>query len=34
LGWRKLQSGQSVSPEQLEANYVRGDTEIFAKSGS
>jgi tRNA threonylcarbamoyladenosine biosynthesis protein TsaB len=34
LGWKKLQAGQSVSPEQLEANYVRRDTEIFAKSGS
>lgn len=34
LGWEKLQAGQSVSPEQLEANYVRRDTEIFAKSGT
>jgi tRNA threonylcarbamoyladenosine biosynthesis protein TsaB len=34
LGWRKLRSGQSVSPEQLEANYVRRDSEIFSKSGS
>jgi tRNA threonylcarbamoyladenosine biosynthesis protein TsaB len=34
LGWRKLQAGQSVSPEQLEANYVRRDTEIFSKSSS
>lgn len=31
LGWRKLQSGQTVSPEQLEANYIRrSDAEIFA----
>jgi tRNA threonylcarbamoyladenosine biosynthesis protein TsaB len=32
LGWRKLQRGEVVSPEQLEANYVRRtDAEIFAK---
>ncbi len=34
LGWKKLQAGQSISPEQLEANYVRRDTEIFSKSGA
>jgi tRNA threonylcarbamoyladenosine biosynthesis protein TsaB len=35
LGWRKLQAGESVSPEQLEANYLRrSDAEIFVKSGS
>jgi len=34
LGWRKLQAGQVILPEQLEANYVRRDSEIFAKSGS
>jgi tRNA threonylcarbamoyladenosine biosynthesis protein TsaB len=35
LGWRKLQAGQSVSPEQLEANYIRrSDAEIFAKPGT
>jgi tRNA threonylcarbamoyladenosine biosynthesis protein TsaB len=33
LGWRKLQAGAVVSPEQLEANYIRRtDAEIFAKS--
>jgi tRNA threonylcarbamoyladenosine biosynthesis protein TsaB len=33
LGWRKIQAGQTVSPEQLEANYIRRtDAEIFAKS--
>jgi len=33
LGWRKLQAGLSVTPEQLEANYIRrSDAEIFAKS--
>ncbi len=32
LGWKKLQAGETVSPEQLEANYMRrSDAEIFAK---
>ena len=32
LGWKKLQSGETVTPEGLEANYVRRtDAEIFAK---
>ena len=32
VGWQKLQAGQTVSPEQLEANYIRrSDAEIFAK---
>lgn len=31
LGWTKLQAGETVSPEQLEANYIRrSDAEIFA----
>jgi len=31
LGWRKLQAGETVTPEQLEANYIRrSDAEIFA----
>ena len=35
LGWRKLQSGETVLPEQLDANYGRSsDAEIFAKSNS
>jgi|SRR5579859_589660 len=35
LGWRKLQGGKAVTPEQLEANYIRRtDAEIFAKTGS
>lgn len=34
LGWRKLRAGETVSPEQLEANYIRrSDAEFFAKSG-
>jgi tRNA threonylcarbamoyladenosine biosynthesis protein TsaB len=32
VGWRKLQSGETVSPEQLDANYIRrSDAEIFSK---
>lgn len=35
LGWRKILSGDVVSPEALEANYIRRtDAEILAKSGS
>ena len=32
LGWQKLQKGETVSPEALEANYIRrADAEIFSK---
>jgi tRNA threonylcarbamoyladenosine biosynthesis protein TsaB len=32
LGWEKLQKGETVSPKDLEANYIRrSDAEIFAK---
>jgi tRNA threonylcarbamoyladenosine biosynthesis protein TsaB len=32
LGWKRLQSGQTVAPEDLEANYIRrSDAEIFSK---
>ena len=32
LGWKKILAGNTVSPEQLEANYVRrADAEIFSK---
>jgi tRNA threonylcarbamoyladenosine biosynthesis protein TsaB len=35
LGWHKIQSGDTVGPEQLEANYIRRtDAEILEKSGS
>lgn len=35
LGWLKLQAGRTVSPEQLEANYIRRlDAEIFPKPAS
>lgn len=32
VGWKKLRAGESVSSEQLDANYIRrSDAEIFAK---
>jgi tRNA threonylcarbamoyladenosine biosynthesis protein TsaB len=32
LGWRKILAGKTVSPENLDANYIRrSDAEIFAK---
>jgi hypothetical protein len=32
LGWKKIQTGQTVSAEDLEANYIRrSDAEIFSK---
>ena len=35
FGWKKLQAGETVSPERLEANYLRrSDAEIFVKSNS
>jgi tRNA threonylcarbamoyladenosine biosynthesis protein TsaB len=35
LGWRKIQAGITVSPEELEANYIRrSDAEIFSKPSS
>lgn len=35
VGYRKLRAGESVSPEQLDANYIRrSDAEIFAKTSS
>jgi tRNA threonylcarbamoyladenosine biosynthesis protein TsaB len=33
LGWRKISNQQTISPEELEANYIRrSDAEIFARS--
>ena len=33
IGWRKIQAGDTISPEDLEANYIRrSDAEIFAKT--
>jgi tRNA threonylcarbamoyladenosine biosynthesis protein TsaB len=35
LGWRKIQAGDTVSPEHLEANYIRrSDAQIFSRSSS
>jgi tRNA threonylcarbamoyladenosine biosynthesis protein TsaB len=35
LGWRKIESGNTFSPEGLEANYLRhSDAEIFGKKTS
>jgi tRNA threonylcarbamoyladenosine biosynthesis protein TsaB len=35
IGWRKLQSGQIISPQDLDANYIRrSDAEIFSGSNS
>jgi tRNA A37 threonylcarbamoyladenosine modification protein TsaB len=32
LGWRKIVSGETVSPEALEANYIgRSEAELFVK---
>jgi hypothetical protein len=34
LGWRKIQAGDTVAPEQLEANYIRRtDAEMLEKIG-
>jgi tRNA threonylcarbamoyladenosine biosynthesis protein TsaB len=35
LGWEKILAGETASPEELEANYIRrSDAEIFARSDS
>jgi tRNA A37 threonylcarbamoyladenosine modification protein TsaB len=35
LGWRQIRAGQTVTPEQLEANYIRRtDAEMLEKIGS
>ena len=35
LGWKKLQAGETVSPEQLDASYMRrSDAEIFLKANT
>ncbi|MGZ4732162.1 MAG: tRNA (adenosine(37)-N6)-threonylcarbamoyltransferase complex dimerization subunit type 1 TsaB [Terriglobales bacterium] len=34
LGWQKIRAGEIVSPEALDANYLRGSPEIFSKGGS
>lgn len=33
VGWQRLEAGQTVTPEHLEANYIRrSDAEIFSRS--
>jgi len=35
LGWERIQAGQTVAPEELEANYIRrSDAEIFSRTSS
>jgi tRNA threonylcarbamoyladenosine biosynthesis protein TsaB len=35
LGWEHIERGQTVRPEELEANYIRrSDAEVFSKPGS
>jgi tRNA A37 threonylcarbamoyladenosine modification protein TsaB len=35
LGWQKIQARETVTPEQLEANYIRRtDAEMLEKMGS
>jgi tRNA threonylcarbamoyladenosine biosynthesis protein TsaB len=35
IGWKKILAGETVSPEALEANYIRrSDAEIFSKPGA
>jgi tRNA threonylcarbamoyladenosine biosynthesis protein TsaB len=32
IGWEKIQAGETIAPDELEANYIRrSDAEIFAK---
>jgi len=33
LGWRKLQAGEEVSPERLDANYIRRGAELASSQG-
>lgn len=34
LGWKKIRAGNIVSPESLDANYLRSSSEMFSKSSS
>ncbi len=34
LGWQKIRAGKTVSPEELDANYIRISSEIFSKTSS
>lgn len=33
LGWQKILTGETLTPEALEANYIRRSDEIFSKPG-
>lgn len=34
LGWQKIRAGNTVSPADLDANYIRRSSEIFSKGSS
>jgi tRNA threonylcarbamoyladenosine biosynthesis protein TsaB len=34
LGWKKILAGKIISPEALDANYLRSSSEIFSKTSS
>jgi tRNA threonylcarbamoyladenosine biosynthesis protein TsaB len=34
LGWQKIVAGKTVSPAELDANYIRRSSEIFSKGSS
>jgi tRNA threonylcarbamoyladenosine biosynthesis protein TsaB len=34
LGWKKIVAGETVSPGELDANYIRRSAEIFSKGSS
>ena len=34
LGWKKILTGKTVLPAELDANYIRRSSEIFSKSSS
>ena len=34
LGWRKISAGEIVSPEALDANYIRSSSDIYSRSSS
>lgn len=34
LGWQKIVAGKTVSPTELDANYIRRSSEIFSKGSS
>jgi hypothetical protein len=34
LGWRKILAGNTLSPAELDANYIRRSSELFSKGSS